>query len=80
MRRDGVDNICVFLVLLGQICAELNVRALLLVVDGLAYIVQKTCTLCEVYVEAELGGHEASKLGNFNGMLVHILAVTCPVL
>ena len=43
---DGMDDRLGFLVLLGKVYADLNVAAFDLVVDGLADIMQQTCTAC----------------------------------
>ena len=50
-------------------------RALNLVVDGLAYIVQQTGALGKRYVRAYFGSHNARKMGNLDGVLQHVLAV-----
>ena len=66
VRHYGVYDLIILAVLLGNVGTYLHVRALNLVVDGLAYIVQQTCALGKRYVRAYFGSHNARKMGNLN--------------
>ena len=47
VRHDRVDDVVVFFILFGEVCADLDVGALLLVVDRLADVVQQAGALGE---------------------------------
>ena len=66
VRHYGVYDLIILAVLLGNVGTYLHVRALNLVVDGLAYIVQQTCALGKRYICAYFGSHNARKMGNLN--------------
>ena len=44
-------------------------------IDGFAEVVKEACSLCRHGVEAELGGHHAAKVGDFEGVVENVLAV-----
>ena len=75
----GIDDVGVFLILLGEVCAEAYVRAFLLVVYRFAYVVQKSRTLCKVDVEPQLLSHKPCKQGNLYRVPVNVLSVARPV-
>ena len=41
---------------------------------------EQTGAFCQRHVHAKLGGHETGEMGNFNGMLQHILTVAGAIL
>jgi hypothetical protein len=55
-------------------------RPLDLMVDGLADIMQQARAFGKRHVCAELGGHDARQMCNFDRMLEHVLAVARAVL
>ena len=57
MSQDTVYDLVVLLILLGYIPAYRNVRALDLMVDRLAYIMQQSGTLCQCYIGIKLCCH-----------------------
>ena len=73
---DGMDDRLGFLVLLGKVYANLNVAALNLVVNGLADIMQQTCTACRNRIEAEFAGHHAGNVCHLDGVLQDVLTIT----
>ena len=75
VRHDGVDHVGAFVILARKFRAQLHVRALGFMVDGLADIVQKTGALGKLYVGAELGGHNAGQMADLDGVLEHVLTV-----
>ena len=72
---DSVDNLFVFLVLTCVFNAELDVRAVKLVVESLTYIVEKACTLCKLDVCADFGSHKTCKVGNLKRVVKNVLTV-----
>ena len=58
----------------GEVGADDRVRALDLVVDGLAEVVQEAGALGGRLVEAKLGGHDAAEGGHLDGVREHVLA------
>ena len=77
---DSVDDRFAFLVLLCDINADGNVAALDLVVYGLADIMEKSCALCGVDVDAQLRCDETRDMADLDGVLKHVLAVAGAVL
>ena len=75
VRLDAVDDVSVLPVFFGEVHADLNVRALHLVIDSLADIVQQSAALGEVYIHAQFRRHDAGKVGNLDGMFQHVLPV-----
>ena len=71
-----MDDRLGFLVLLGKVYANLNVAAFNLVVDGLADIMQQTCTACRNRIEAEFAGHHAGNVCHLDGVLQDVLTIT----
>ncbi len=59
--------------LLGQVRADDGVGAFDLVVHGLADVVQETCALGFLFVQAELSGHDATQERDFHGVLEYVL-------
>ena len=62
VRLDGVDDRLGLVHPAGEVGADDGVRALDLVVDGLAEVVQQAGALGELHVDAELGGHDAGEV------------------
>ena len=50
-------------------------RALDLVVDGLADVVQQACALGQLDVRAQLRRHDARQMADLDGMAQHVLAI-----
>ena len=75
VRHDGVDDVAVLLILLGEVGADLDMGALLLVVDRFADVVQQARALGEVDVQPQLRRHHAGELRDLDGVLVDVLAV-----
>ena len=75
VRLDGVDDDGIFLVLLGQLHAELDVAALHLMVDGLAEVMQQACALGQRHIDAQLAGQQTGDVCNLNGVVQDVLAV-----
>ena len=48
-------------------------------VYGLTDIVEKTCTLCKLYIHAKLSGHKACQMSNLDRMLKNILTIACTI-
>ena len=61
---NGVDDLGTLPVATGKVGADDGVRALDLMVDGLADVVEKTGTLGRSGVDAQLRRHDAAELGN----------------
>src|SRR5436309_209922 len=80
MGRDAIDHDRVLAVLGGHFDAELYVRAVVLVRQHLADVMQQRAALRERDVELQLGGHDAGEVGDFLGMLENVLPVGGPVL
>ena len=74
---DGVAHTLRLAVLAGQLLADLRVRPVDLVVDGLADVVQQTGTAGHLGVRAELGRHDTGEMGYFDGVVQHVLSVAC---
>ena len=75
MGRDAVDHHRVFAVLRRDFDTQLHVRSLMLVCEHLANVVQQRTALRQVYVQFQLGRHDACEPGHFLRMPVHVLAV-----
>ena len=80
MSVDGVNDLFAFLAPFSGFNTELDVRTLLLVVYGLAYVMQQSGTAGQRYVCAELGSHKAGEIADFERVVEHILAVACAVM
>ena len=61
--------------LAAQLRADLGVRALVLVIDGLADVVEQTGAARELDVGAELGGDEAREVADLDRVQQHVLRV-----
>ena len=72
---DGVDDLLVFLVALGHVYADLDVRALDLMVQRLADIVQQAGPFGHIDVHAQLAGQQACQLRYLDRVVEHVLAV-----
>ncbi len=59
----------------GQLCADLRVSALHLVVGRLAHVVQQAAAPRQAPVQAQLLGHHAAQVGHLQAVLEHVLAV-----
>ncbi len=77
---DGVDNDRIFLVLPGQVRAQLDVAALHLVVDGLAQIMQQSRPLGHGHVHTQFRGNEPGNVGHLDGVVQNVLAIGGAVL
>ncbi len=72
---DGVDDDGIFLVLPGQVRAQLYMAALHLVVNGLAQVVQQACPLGHGDVHAQFRGHKPRNVGYLDGVVQHVLTI-----
>ena len=75
VRGDAVDDLRALVIALGHLHAQLDVRALQLVIDGLADVVQQARALGKRHIRAQLRGHQAGEVGHLDGMLEHVLSV-----
>src|SRR5256886_291795 len=75
VRRDAIDDDRVLTVLRRHLDAELDVRAVVLVREHLADVVQQGAALGELDVELQLGRHDAGEPGDFLGVLQDVLPV-----
>ena len=73
VRLDRVDDLGALAVAAGEVGADHGVRALDLVVDGLADVVKEAGALGRGLVEAQLGGHDAAERGHLDGVREHVL-------
>src|SRR5213075_836694 len=80
VRRDAVDHDRLLAVLGRHLDAELHVRAVVLVGEDFADVVQERAALGETDVELQLGGHHAGEVGDFLGVLEDVLPVRRAVL
>ena len=64
--KNAVNNLVVFAIFLCKIRADLVMRAFNLVVNCLADVVQQTCTLRKLNVNAEFRCHKSGKVRNFD--------------
>ena len=72
---NGVDDDIVFLIALGKLNAELDMRTLLRMVNSLTDIVEKSGTLRKLNVGSELGSHKTCDIGNLKRMVQNVLTV-----
>ena len=76
VRHNRIDDVIALFILFGDVRTDLDMRAFLFVIDCLAYIMQQSRALCKVDVQTEFCRHHAGKLRHFDGMFIHVLAVT----
>ena len=62
VSEDAVYNLVILTVFLCKVGTDLSMGTLNLVIDGLADVVQETCALCKLYVDAEFHRHKACKM------------------
>src|SRR5437588_6186382 len=79
MRGNAIDDGRILAVLGCHFDAELHVRAVVLVGQHLADVVEQRTALGEMDVELQLGGHHAGEVGDFLGVLEDVLAVRSAV-
>src|SRR5215212_6728193 len=77
---DGVDDLGPLLEPAGQLGPDDGVRALDLVGECLADVVQEPAALGQGDVHAQLGGHDAGQVGRLDQVAEHVLAVGGAVL
>ena len=70
-----MDDSFALFILLADINADGDMAALDLVVDSLADIVQEACTLCGVYINAQLCGNKAGNVRDLDRVLQDVLTV-----
>ena len=75
MRRDAIHHQWILAVLRGHLHAQLYVRALVLVREHLAHVVQQRAALGHCHIQPELGRHDAGKVGHLLRMLQNVLPV-----
>ena len=75
VRLDDVRDRVGFVVAPGQVGPDHRVRALDLVVDGLAQVVQQTGPLGQLGVRAQLRGHQSREVGDLERVDQHVLPV-----
>src|SRR5882724_4063565 len=75
MCRNAVNDRRVLAVLGGDFHAQLDVRAVVLVGEHFADVVQQSATLCELHVELQLGRDDPRQPGHFLRVLENVLAV-----
>ena len=73
MGLDRVDDNGLLAISAGKLGANDSMRALNVVVDGLAQVVQKTGALGGHNIQTKLGGHHAAQVGNLKRVLQHVL-------
>ena len=73
MGFDRVDDNGLLAITAGKLGANDSMRALNVVIDGLAQVVQKTSALGGHNVQTKLGGHNAAQVGNLKRVLQHVL-------
>ena len=71
---DGVHDLGALAVATGEVGATDGMRALDLVVDSLANVVEKAGTLGGSGIQAQLGGHDSAERGNLYGVREDVLA------
>src|SRR5512143_2003153 len=79
MRRDAVDDHRMLAVLRRDLHAQLHVRAVVLVCEHLADVVQQSAPFRERDIELELGRHDARHPRHFLRVLQDVLPVGGPV-
>ena len=62
VSEDAVYDLVILTVFLCKVGTDLSMGTLNLVIDGLADVVQETCALCKLYVDAEFHRHKACKM------------------
>ena len=72
---DGVADLGLFLVLLGELHAQDGVREFRILFGDLADIVEEAGAFGHLDVEAEFGGHDGADVRHFAGVLQEVLAV-----
>ena len=75
-----VDDLGREVVALGDLGADGGVRALDLVVDGLADVVEQAAHLGDLDVGADLGGDDRGEMAGLDDVVEHVLAVAGPEL
>src|SRR5260221_424739 len=76
--RDAIHHERVLTVLRGHLDAELHMRALVLVREHLADVVQQRPALRHGHVEIQLRGHDAGEMRDFLRVIQDVLPVTRP--
>jgi hypothetical protein len=80
VRGDPIDHLERQVVTLGDLGADGRVRALDLVVDRLADVVQEAAHLGDLHVRADLRGDDRGEIARLDRMAEHVLAVARAVL
>ena len=75
VRADGVADLRLFLVLLGQFHTKQCVWKLRLLLGNLTDVVQETGPLGELRIQTELGCHDGADVGDLTGVLEQVLTV-----
>ena len=77
---DGVEDVLFFLKLPAELHAQVDMGALVLVVQGLADVVEQSRPLGGVDVQSQLRGHEARDVADLDGVLEDVLPVAGAVM
>ncbi len=80
VSTDGVANLGLLLILLGELHTDHGVRQLGLVIGHLADIVQQTGTAGMLGVQTQLGSHDTGQVGRLAGVLQQVLTIRRAVL
>ncbi len=72
---DGVADVGLLLILLGQLHADDCVGQFGFVVGHLADVVQQAGAACDLGIQPQLGGHDAGQIGRLASVLQQVLAV-----
>ena len=75
MSQNSVDNQIGLAELLGNFATNFHMGAFHFVVNSLANIMQKTCTLSQNYIHTQLGCHYTSQICYLNRVIQHVLAI-----
>jgi hypothetical protein len=75
VSADGVADLGLLLVLLGEAHAQQGVRQIGFFFGNLADIVQEPGALGDLRVQAQFGGHDGADVRDFAGVLQEVLAV-----
>ena len=78
VRLDGVNHFRVFLEFFGDVNADGDMRALDLMVNGFADVVQQAGALCQRRIDAQLRRHVAGQMRHFDGMAQNVLPIARP--
>ena len=70
-----IDHHRVLPILRRDLDAQLDVRALVLVREDFADVVQQRAALCQMHIQLELARHDPGQPRHFLGVLVHVLTV-----